>query len=262
MLLVVALRFGHVYGNTLQEVLQHTARRADRVVQWRSPERPVICKIPRGPVVSTLDNPAPEQQLGRTLKQMALAAGVLDRVTSHAVRRGAMRDSAYVKKAVTGLETACASLIGGHSKQAENRGLTREYVGALQTPVYNLRAETKFNDRLGPKFAAAPMVMHRNTTAQINAYMDAHDMDKSDPMKRATASLRLQEEQVSDWVQAERDREAFDPKPAVIQINKARIGEGKTISGTWEKEISDSGPLKTREALGQQSQSEVNMEQA
>lgn len=71
-----------------------------------------------------------------------------------------MRNLAYVKKAIAELKTACASLIGGHSKQVENRGFTREYVGTLQTSVYNLRAEASFKDKLGLKFAASPMIMH------------------------------------------------------------------------------------------------------
>ena len=122
---------------------------------------------------------------------MGLAAGVLDRITSHDVRRGAFRDAAYLKGPVLGVETACPALMGGHSKKAEDAGLTREYVGSLQAPIYNLRAAEPFVDRLAPEFGASPMKFRLNTIADVDKYMDEHGMDKSNLAKRKVASCRL-----------------------------------------------------------------------
>jgi hypothetical protein len=152
-------------------------------VQWTHPHRPVICEMPRGRAVLTLDKAAPEAQLGRTLKEFALAYGILERVTSHSVRRGAMRDAAYLKKFIAGVSSSVAAVVAAHSKAAENHGLTREYVGPLQVDTYNMRAEHKFQDKLAPKIAASPMFMRRDTPAEIDAYMADNGMDKSDQNK-------------------------------------------------------------------------------
>lgn len=83
---------------------------------------------------------------------MALVAGILSRVTSHDVCRGAMRDIAYLKNSIAGIGTAAAALIAGHSRRSEAQGVTNRYVGALQAPVFNLRADSEFIDRLALKF--------------------------------------------------------------------------------------------------------------
>ena len=83
--------------------------------------------------MSTLDDPAPEPRLGQTSNRIGLAAGVLDRITSQSVRRTATRDTAYVKEAVTGVETGFASLVGRHSKNMEDMDLTLEYVAPFKS---------------------------------------------------------------------------------------------------------------------------------
>ena len=85
--------------------------------------------------MSTLDDLAPESRLGQSLNRIGLPARVLDRATSYSVRRGAIRDTAYVKEAVTGVETGCTSLVGRHSKNVKGIDLTLEYVGPLQIIV-------------------------------------------------------------------------------------------------------------------------------
>lgn len=188
--------------------------------------------MPRGSAVLTLDKPAPEAQLGRTLKEFALSLGILDRVTSHAVRRGGMRDAAYLEKLVTGVSTAVAAITGAHSKAAESRGLTRDYVGALQNDTYNMRAAHKFEDKLAPKIAASPMVIRRNTTEEIDAYMEKHGMNKSDLNQRGTAGNRLQKMQIDAWREAEKTRKISDvipeQNPERLAI-KSEIGRGKTL---------------------------------
>ena len=114
LLLIVAMRFGNVYGRTVQEVLEDTSKQNDRVIRWKYPKRPVLCRMPRG-LNTHFDDPAPISQLNNSLKQIGLAAKVLDHLTSHGVRRGAMRDTAYIKKSIAGVQTACAALVGGRN---------------------------------------------------------------------------------------------------------------------------------------------------
>jgi hypothetical protein len=226
LLLIVALRFGHVYGTTINEVLEHTAKRADRTVQWIYPKRPVLCKIPRGSAETTFNEPAPANQLSNTLVEMGLAAGVLDRITSHALRYGAIRDTVHIKKTVAGLQEHLAAMVAGHSNSSKHRGVTRMYIGGVQTTVYNLRAEEKFNDKLAPKFAVSPMKMRGNTTAEIDDYLEQHGLDKLDPVKRTFASTRLQEKQVSDWKETEKDRQVSKIRVALTQQSPSKLNKG------------------------------------
>jgi hypothetical protein len=261
-LLIVALRFGNVQGTTIQEVLKHTATRHDRTVQWKHPKWPVICRMENSSSPLTLDKPGPAEQLTITLSQIALAAGLLDRVSSHAIRRGAMRDVAYLKKSVAGVETACAALIAGHSKVAENHGITRDYVGALQVSTYNLRAESNFVDRLAPKIAGSPFDQHRSSTKEVDSYMERHNMEKSDKRKRVTAATHLQKEKIREWEEAERNRRvsvADKPELAGLQVNRAEVGRGKTIfPSRIVKAISDGMASETMVALSEKTPNEIN----
>jgi hypothetical protein len=42
-ILILAHRSGNVHSTTTEEVLNHTKGRADQTVQWRHPDRPVLC---------------------------------------------------------------------------------------------------------------------------------------------------------------------------------------------------------------------------
>ena len=119
----------------------------------------------------------------------------------------------------------------GHSKTAENRGLTRDYVGALQENIYNIRADTQFKDRLGPNFGTSAFIVHPNTSAEIDEYLESHDIDKNNSSKRAWASWRLRQQQVKDWADTNRNAPYSNKTDDVLapQPNKASIGKGTTV---------------------------------
>lgn len=56
--------------------------------------------------------------LGRALKKVGLKAGVLTRITTHAIRRGAIRDIAHIKTSMVGVEEAATALC--RTQQADN----------------------------------------------------------------------------------------------------------------------------------------------
>ena len=106
-------------------------------------------------------------------------------------------------------------LWAGTRRKPKNPGVTREYVGSLQAPIYNLRAEEPFTDRLGPKFAASPLKIRFNTTAKIDEHMDAHDMDKSNASKRGVPRKDLRNKQIDEWTEA--TDTAIAPSPNQLQ---------------------------------------------
>jgi hypothetical protein len=141
LLLAHALWHGHTYGETIREVLDHTARRFDRVVQWKIPNAPVLCAIAPRAAFLRLDTPAHQGQITQTVKQMARISGIMAHVTSKDIRNGSARGTAYLMKDVRGAASGATALVLGHSEGSLASGVTRDYIGPHQETVYNLRAE-------------------------------------------------------------------------------------------------------------------------
>jgi hypothetical protein len=93
--------------------------------------------------------------------------------------------------------TALVAVIGAHSNRTENSRLTREYIGALQVDTWNMRSEHKSEDReITRKVATSRFIQHRSTTAEIDAYMDKHIVDKANYFQPVTAGNRLRDLQI------------------------------------------------------------------
>ncbi|PYH93164.1 hypothetical protein BO71DRAFT_431281 [Aspergillus ellipticus CBS 707.79] len=90
-ILIIALRFGQVYGRSIEEVLRHTASRPDRVVQWKFSERPVFCKqngVRGSPI---MDKSMTTNSFNGLFQVMVLSAGIRNKMTSHSKLREAAR---------------------------------------------------------------------------------------------------------------------------------------------------------------------------
>jgi len=216
LILAMALRQGFSHGSTLDEVLRHTARRADGIIQWTRSDLPVFCQLRKGlsPFLK-LEKPAGQEQILHSLREMAHRAGILeDRIDTRALRRGALRDQAYAKKSVSGVATRATAMIAGHSNKSFAMGTTRDYVGALEISSYNLRAEDQRVDRMAPAFAEegpSGEWVRRFTPQETNDYMKSNDMDPQDAKQRKVAGRRMK-----------RDREALWRKQAKEQPLRAR----------------------------------------
>ena len=70
--LILAIRSGTVYGNTIEAVLEHTKARADGTMQWRYPNRTVLCaagpRRSRSQLGQGLSNDAISDELAHHLK--------------------------------------------------------------------------------------------------------------------------------------------------------------------------------------------------
>ena len=222
LLLVHALRHGYVHGSTIQEVLDHTARRVDRTVQWKMPAAPVLCQLSKSSAFLKLDRPAPQNQINANIKKMALLAGVLVPVTSRAIRAGGARDVTYLKKTIRGVASSTTALIVNHSRVSLDRGTTAGYVGALQETVYNLKAADPFEDRLAPRLAAVSWQSKRLKAPEVDRYMDAHNMDKSDANERQRTHRAMKNDALEDWRETERNRTTSDPIAASQKHRETR----------------------------------------
>lgn len=89
-----------------------------------------------------LAKPAGQEHVRHSLQEMAQRAGILeDRIDTRALCRGALRYHASIKKVIAGVAGRSTAMIAGHSNKSYERGTTRDYVGALEDSMHNLRAE-------------------------------------------------------------------------------------------------------------------------
>ena len=131
LLLIVALRSGQLDGD-IARVLEETAQRQDRTIQWRFPNRPVL---PALATVSRIqrrhfEKPARSLQLSVSFKLLGIAAGALVNLRSHDSRRGALRDIAHLDPGFDGANLRVAQLAAGH----KSTPTTKDYVGDIQEP--------------------------------------------------------------------------------------------------------------------------------
>jgi hypothetical protein len=116
--------------------------------------------------------PAGQEQIRHSLQEMAEKAGILeDRIDTRALRRGALRDQAYIKKFVAGVASRATAMIAGHSNKSYARGTTRDYVGELEDSMYNLRAEYGRINRKAPELLKKDL--------QLNGYRSVLRSGKS-----------------------------------------------------------------------------------
>ncbi len=94
LLLTHALRHGLVVGSNLSEVLLNCSTTFGHRVSWTRPELPVTGLFTTGQYDPT--SPASTEQLNKTIKEMAIISNILDRVYSHALRSGSVRDIAHL----------------------------------------------------------------------------------------------------------------------------------------------------------------------
>lgn len=245
MLLIIALRFGRVRHTTIEEVLAHAAERYDGVVEWANPEAPVLCQMARGTSTVAYDKPAHQSQVRNAVQDIALAAGILDKVTSHDIRRGALRDAAYLKQPVYGAAGRTVALVANHTLDSLENGVTQDYVGPLQQPIWNMRAEEQFEDRLAPRFAPVPFTKSSTFSShEIDAYMDEHGMDKTDTNQRTKAGKALKRAATDAWRE-----EQVNARAAPIKEAPARAASAKKAPATAKQKA---------QPLGQRSEGQMN----
>ncbi|KAK5171127.1 uncharacterized protein LTR77_004271 [Saxophila tyrrhenica] len=221
LLLIVALRLGQVQFSTIHEVLAQAAARWDGAVQWKDPKAPVVCKLrPK----RDFSKPASTDQLRATVKAMALNAGVLAPITTHDLRRGALRDTAYrTTQSTSGLADNFVALAAGHTDKALSNGVTQHYVGDLQTPLWNDRASNTFVDHKAPAFAPSPAPDMTTRTkagkADVRAYMEKHGLDTSSESARRHATRAWRNEAMDAW----RTGEGFEVEPTPSKKQKVEV---------------------------------------
>ena len=159
LIIVHALRHGLVAGSSVQDVLDLAYARADQVVQWTFPERPVLPSFgspsDRHQMICLLDKPATGDQILGSIKFMGLMASVLAPVTVMGLRRGHARDSAHVQqKSGQGHVNNHTRQSLGHNMGSFNRGTTQMYIGDPTQLMFNDIVDNEWIDKYGPKLGS------------------------------------------------------------------------------------------------------------
>lgn len=139
---------------------------ADRANSWehdqgysrthKTDQQPSALEIPRAPVIcaqnpsrpTEVNRPVKPDRLTALLKKMAEGTGISDRVTTHAIRRGAIHDVVHLPSSTLNLtDRAVGAAVADHSRRALQSGVTDDYVGSLQVGFcrqrHSLRGQKK-----------------------------------------------------------------------------------------------------------------------
>lgn len=130
-LLVVAFHTGQIEGD-VRTALNHWFGTPARTIRWKYGERPVVHRtlISLDPVNQTecFEIPGTPAQLGNAISRMAEQCGIMGRITSHDIRRGAAAEISRMPQEATQNVSVAASLMG-HSVRTLLSGVTNDYIG-------------------------------------------------------------------------------------------------------------------------------------
>jgi hypothetical protein len=117
-----------------------TLDRADRTVQWATPDKPVISAIIPGRCnFLDLDKPAGTKQTLRTIHTMSLKARVAAKITTQDLHRRAVADLAHLPKGLfRGNTTTEVAAAIGHKMTTFNSDTTEIYVGGSDVSTWDV----------------------------------------------------------------------------------------------------------------------------
>ncbi|KFZ23385.1 hypothetical protein V502_02138 [Pseudogymnoascus sp. VKM F-4520 (FW-2644)] len=203
-ILISALRLGALGEKSLGAVLEATAARRDKTVQW-APGRgrsPVLCSF-KGHWVD-VDKPANTHQPKLLIRGEGLNAGLLAPIRAHDVRRGAARDIAHLPERSMGLATGMVADAMGHTEATRAAGVTKRYVGYTRTDNWAQRVDARFNDPFGVTVAPAPFKHKRRSRIEwLQIYANA-GVDKSNRNETLKIRLKVRKEEERIWMAHER----------------------------------------------------------
>jgi hypothetical protein len=136
LLLIQAVRQGGVKGATMvKEAITNALNHPRGLLKWAFPQRPIMVGLPNGRM--DFARGARACQLLNTLNEAAILSRIIERLSTHDVRRGSAAAARKSKK-VRNYDAAAESL--GHTEKAKMRGVTNAYMGHLK--------ESDFADRI------------------------------------------------------------------------------------------------------------------
>nr|OQO23932.1 hypothetical protein B0A51_11562 [Rachicladosporium sp. CCFEE 5018] len=142
--LLVHYQHRGILQGSLQSILDRAALRGDRriVVNPTAARQPLLLHLTERDILRDGADlkPATSMYLCDRVTQMGLAAGALQRLGGHALRRGVAEDLVAVGNEWTAGTSHAASIALGHNNISERNGLTDHYANIAVTGMLNARA--------------------------------------------------------------------------------------------------------------------------
>jgi integrase len=144
MLLIQALRVGAVAAKSWSELQAQTLGRADKTVQWTTPDHPVIPALIGHSAYLDLAKPAIVQQPLRNIHAMALKAQFVNKFRVHDLRHGVLADLAHLddQSKIRGHASLASAASVGHKMSTFMADTTESYIGGSDASTWTLRAES------------------------------------------------------------------------------------------------------------------------
>ena len=128
-LLVLALRTGAVAQTSYHDLCRDIKRTENKLFIWATPERPVLLAFGVAGCQLDMTKPASSRQIEEILRRGAESIGMLATPVPHDLRRGAVRDIAYLPKPPRGGAIEDAARVLDHLPGTRDAGVTDEYIG-------------------------------------------------------------------------------------------------------------------------------------
>jgi hypothetical protein len=140
------------------------------------------------------------------MAQASLAAGLMGRLHSHDLRRGAARDTANLQSKLKGIANKTATTVLGHNLSASNRPLTAHYVVAHDDDIWTKRIDEKYMDSIFTTPEAENSYQRRFQKLKAKEVTDrciSEGLDSNMHKDRARASKLLEKGRQADWADQE-----------------------------------------------------------
>lgn len=199
LLIIHALRTGAVNGTTWKQLRANTIVRADKTIQWATPENPVIpaMNIGRSSFLQ-LDKPASTAQALATLHAMSIKAKCTERLRVHDLRYGSARDLAHIRQSrIRGYASMTVASALGHKMSTFMNDVSEQYVGGSDVSMWNLRVESDWVDSRMPKMGSSAFVPTRLGEGELESYCRSMGWDpmKASNIQKARVHIRRSQEE-------------------------------------------------------------------
>ena len=220
LLLIQALRTGHVSAKSIETLLQTTLARRDHMVQWINESDPVVPKI-KATTYLDFSTPAGIDQVYRTLRDAGFLAGIIAQLRTHDLRAGSVKDLSKLPAVqIKGVANEGVAKAIGHSRSSLRQGVTDDYIGGIETSLNKLIAENAKPDRFGPALGNDSYQNRVLPSSEIQEYCLQNELDPQIIRNRVLARRQIHQSDQDKWISNQK-RLLGAPKPV------SRLGNGQ-----------------------------------
>lgn len=201
LLLIHALRVGAVDAKSWSELKAQTLSRADKTVQWATPDHPVIAAMNGGSAFLNLTKAATTQQPMKNINAIATKARFVNRFRVHDLRHGTMADLAHLgdQGQIRGHASMAAAASVGHKMSTFMSDVSEAYVGGSDVSTWGLRAESLWTDSRAPKISQVPYIARPFAPGELSDYCKSMDWDPQDKKRLTRARHELRVREKEEW---------------------------------------------------------------